>query len=84
MLAIQASKAGFSKSEVPFLAGKQIQVNQSVSSMGFKAGRSFMEVLQSTSGVVAEAIGMKILSSRFLDLFPVSTCFEMGKDGMES
>jgi hypothetical protein len=84
MLAIQVSKAGFSKSEVPFLAGKQIQVNQSVSSTGFKAGRSFVEVLQSSSGVVAEAIGMKILSSRFLGLFQVSTCFEMGKDGMES
>jgi hypothetical protein len=40
------------------------------------AGRSFVEVLQSTHGVEAKAPELKVSSSSLLDLFPVQSCFE--------
>jgi hypothetical protein len=48
---------------------------------GFSTGRSFVDVLQSTPGVEAKDSGRKVLSSTFLDLFPVQSCFEVGSVG---
>jgi hypothetical protein len=48
---------------------------------GFKSGRSFLEVLRSTSGVEAKASGLKVVSSSPLDLFPVLYGFELGYIG---
>jgi hypothetical protein len=45
-----------------------------------KPGRSFVEVLSSISGVEARAA----CSSRSLDLFPMSSCFESESDGAGS
>jgi hypothetical protein len=42
-----------------------------------------VEVLRLISGVEAKAMGSKFLSSSFLDLFPVLTCFKMVSDGDE-
>ena len=43
-------------------------------------GRSFVEVLCLTASVEVKAVGSN-LSSSFLDLFPMSTCFETVSDG---
>jgi hypothetical protein len=45
------------------------------------SGRSFMDVVRSTSSVKAKAIGVKVLSSSLLDLFPVLSCYKTGFDG---
>lgn len=42
-----------------------------------------MEVLRSTSRVVVKDVNVKVLSSSFLNLFSVSTCFETVSDGDE-
>jgi hypothetical protein len=48
---------------------------------GFKSGRSYLEVLKSTSGVEAKASGLKVVSSSPLDLFSVLYGFELGYIG---
>jgi hypothetical protein len=40
-----------------------------------------MDVLRSTSGVEAKAVGVKVLSSSLLDLFSVLSCYETVFDG---
>jgi hypothetical protein len=52
-----------------------------VPSSGFKSGRSFVEVLRSTSGGEEKASVLKVVSSSPLDLFPVHSGFELGSIG---
>jgi hypothetical protein len=51
------------------------------SSLGVIFGRSFVEVLRSTFEDGAKVVGGKLPYSSFLDLFPVSTCFERVSNG---
>ena len=52
------------------------------SSSGVIAERSFVEAIRSTSGVEVRAVVFKGCSSRSLDLFPVSSCFESRSNGV--
>jgi hypothetical protein len=54
-----------------------VEVLRDAPSLGVKSGRSFAQVLRSISGVEERAV----YSSRSLDLFPVSSCFESGSNG---
>jgi hypothetical protein len=53
------------------------EVLRDAPSSGVKFGRSFVQVLRSISGIKERAV----CSSRSLDLFLVSSCFESGSDG---
>jgi hypothetical protein len=48
---------------------------------GIEAGRTFAEALRSPSRQVEELFGPKLLSSQEIDLFPVTSSFELGFDG---
>jgi hypothetical protein len=72
LLVVQVKKTGSMDYVVPTTVGNRM----GASSSGVNSRRSFVEVLCSTSGVEAKAVGWKFLSSSFLDLFPVSTCFK--------
>jgi hypothetical protein len=48
---------------------------------GSKSGRSYLEVLRSTSGVEAKASGLKVVSPSPLDLLPALYGFELGYVG---
>ena len=76
-LVVQVKKIGLLYYVVPTTEGNLM----GASSLGVNSRQSFMEVLCSTYGVKVKAVGLKFLSSSFLDLFPVSTCFEMVSDG---
>ena len=54
------------------------------SSLGVIVGRSFVAAIRSTLGVKVRAIVFKGCSSRSLDLFLVSSCFELWSDGVGS
>ena len=52
------------------------------SSSSVIVGRSFVEAIRSTTSVEARVVVFKGCSSRSLDLFPVSSRFELGYDGV--
>ena len=69
----QVKSFGSEESRGPTLA----EVLNNAPSLGVKSGRSFAQVLRSISGVKERAV----CSSRSLDLFPMSSCFESRSDG---
>ena len=84
MLAFQARSSGSSSSKVSSLVGTQIQRNQGGDHfLGLKVGKSFVEVLRSSSCTAADTVGFQLLSLQVLDLFPVASCFEMGNARVE-
>jgi hypothetical protein len=62
--------------EYPSLPGKLVEV-EVLGSSGYRNGRSFVNVLRLTAGV------LKSMSSCLLDVFPVSECFEAELGGVE-
>ena len=46
------------------------------------SGRSFVDILQSTTGVEARVVDFKVCYLRSLDLSPVSSCFESEPGGL--
>ena len=64
---------------VPSSAGRLLDAPLSLVSSG---GRSFVDVLRSTTGVEAKAVDFKVCCLRSLDLFPVSSCFESESDDL--
>ena len=52
------------------------------SGLGVASRRSFVDVLRSSPSIKARAADLTMCYSRFLDLFPVSSCFESEFDGL--
>ena len=71
--------SGTAKHGVPSSAGLLLDAPLSLVSSG---GRSFVDVLRSTTGVEAKAVDFKVCCLRSLDLFPVSSCFESESDDL--
>jgi hypothetical protein len=76
LMEVQGGQLEPTVDEYPSLLGKRVEMEAS-DSFGYRYGRSFVNVLQSTAG------GLKSMSSCLLDIFPVSECFEAELGGVE-
>jgi hypothetical protein len=63
---------------VPSLAGLLLDAPFSVVAFG----RSFVVILRSTTGIEVRVVDFKVCYLRSLNLFPVSSCFELELDGL--
>ena len=73
----QIKKTGFVELRVLSTAGIPVDALSS----DVNSERSFVDVLQSTSSVEAKAVGVRVLFSSLLDLFPVPSCYKTRSNG---